>query len=111
MGGGDIKLTAAAGLVLGWRNMLGMLLLASIAGAAGSLIQLAVQKRHAGQGIVTADCERASTQEENGGALSKGSIPPMGHAVPFGPYLAGAMIVMSFVGNELVSFYLKLCGF
>ncbi|MBR7091839.1 MAG: prepilin peptidase [Clostridia bacterium] len=42
MGGGDIKLAAAAGLILGWQRLLLMVLLASVS---GSIVMLIRQKR------------------------------------------------------------------
>lgn len=108
MGGGDIKLTAAAGLVLSWKNMLGMLIIASFAGTIGSLIVMAVDKAKAKR-----DPDRVKEPkviEVDPDELDEEDAEPIGHAVPFGPYLAGAMILMSFFGTELIDFYLKLCG-
>ena len=115
MGGGDIKLTAAAGLVLGWKNMLGVLFLASLAGSVISLVLLGIAKRRkparvGGDNDGAGDA--ASPKEAGGGQeYAADEEAPAGHAVPFGPYLAGAMIVMSFFGAEIIDFYLKLCGF
>ncbi|HHW25363.1 MAG TPA: prepilin peptidase [Clostridiales bacterium] len=115
IGEGDIKLTAAAGLVLGWKNMLGVLFLASLAGSVISLVLLGIAKRRkparvGGDNDGAGDA--ASPKEAGGGQeYAADEEAPAGHAVPFGPYLAGAMIVMSFFGAEIIDFYLKLCGF
>ncbi|HPT84539.1 MAG TPA: prepilin peptidase [Bacillota bacterium] len=115
IGEGDIKLTAAAGLVLGWKNMLGVLFLASLAGSVISLVLLGIAKRRkparvGGDNDGAGDA--ASPKEAGGGQeYAADEEAPAGHAVPFGPYLAGAMIVMSFFGTEIIDFYLKLCGF
>jgi leader peptidase (prepilin peptidase)/N-methyltransferase len=129
MGGGDIKLTAAAGLVLGWKNMLGVLVIASFAGSVCSLTLMAIDKLRAGRESAgntpaenpgTSDTESAVLKSDSGqdGGLEADSGQddgepdmPAGHVVPFGPYLAGAMILMSFYGNEIIGLYLKLCGF
>jgi Type II secretory pathway, prepilin signal peptidase PulO and related peptidases len=119
MGGGDIKLTAAAGLVLGWQSMLAVLVLASLAGTVGSLIQMAVKKLKTTKAVKSGKIEDkpkkpepvvGDSSDSSGGSDDVGDAP-IGHAVPFGPYLAGAMIVMSFLGTELVNIYLKLCGY
>ena len=107
MGGGDIKLTAAAGLVLGWQNMLVMLVIASFAGTVGSFIQLAVQKHKDGKTL----SEDSATAEESRAAVAGMKSDQIGHVVPFGPYLAGSMIIISFFGSEIVNLYLKLCGY
>lgn len=142
MGGGDIKLTAAAGLVLGWKNMLGVLVIASFAGSICSLTLMLIDKLRSGResagaqdtpvekpdtpgaesGVLEADSgqddglEADSGQEDGrlqtgGGQEDGDSDVPAGHVVPFGPYLAGAMILMSFYGKGITSLYLKLCGF
>lgn len=141
MGGGDIKLTAAAGLVLGWKNMLGVLVIASFAGSVCSLALMAVDKLRAGRDNAvsntaptekpdTSGTDTAAADNQQGGKLQTDSGQaddklqpddaqeddgdddlPAGHVVPFGPYLAGAMILMSFYGNEIINLYLKLCGF
>ena len=146
MGEGDIKLAAAAGLMLGWKNMLGVLFIASLTGSIGSLIYLGVIKRRMRRNAAWRDGMSADTSDRPGAdkVITGAAAPPNepagdggeqkretggvgetvaaaesgvegislhGHAVPFGPYLAAAMILMSFFGTEIIDFYLKLCGF
>jgi leader peptidase (prepilin peptidase)/N-methyltransferase len=127
MGGGDIKLTAAAGLVLGWKNMLGVLFIASVAGTIGSLIIMGAQNARAARSPVSQSSAETAAGHPPGDKLDQAAAnnpghdaaadtggedgEPAGHVVPFGPYLAGAMILMSFFGTEIIDFYLKLCGF
>ncbi|MHB1151457.1 MAG: prepilin peptidase [Eubacteriales bacterium] len=81
MGGGDIKFTAAAGLVLGWKNSLLSLFLAAIIGAFVYSIIYYVNK---------------SKKKETS------------HIVPFGSYLSIAMLISSFFGDEIISFYMNV---
>lgn len=77
MGGGDIKLAAAMGLLLGWKHLLVALFLAFAAGgAAGFLMVLFKMKR-------------------------------MREAAPFGPYLALGAVVAALAGDEIVSWYMR----
>lgn len=78
MGGGDIKLMAVCGLLLGWKNILLALALGSVLGSLIMVPRHLLQKR-----------ER---REE----------------VPFGPFLsAGVYLAMCF-GGELIAWYLTL---
>lgn len=77
MGGGDIKLAAVCGLILGWQNILLTLALASILGTLIMLPLHLIKKR-----------ERSST-------------------IPFGPFLSlGAFLSMCF-GDVLIRLYLS----
>jgi leader peptidase (prepilin peptidase)/N-methyltransferase len=77
-GGGDIKLMAAAGLLLGWRSTLLAALIAAVTGAAYALIQM---KR---------------------GKLDRKSF------MPFGPFLAVGIMVALLFGTQLIEGYLSL---
>lgn len=83
MGGGDVKFTAAAGLVLGWKNSLLSLFVAAII---GSLVC----------GVLY--------------FFNKAKKKETSRVVPFGSYLAAAMIVSSFFGEEIIGFYMKFFG-
>jgi leader peptidase (prepilin peptidase)/N-methyltransferase len=72
MGYGDFKLLAALGAWLGWQMIVPILLLASVIGA-----------------VVGIGMKIAATLRE-------------GHYVPFGPFLAGAGIVVMFAGKPAV---------
>lgn len=77
-GGGDVKLTAACGLLLGWRLTLLGGLFAVITAAVYGLILLARNK-----------ARRDS-------------------AIPFGPFLSGGMVLACCFGERLISAYLAL---
>lgn len=78
MGGGDIKLAAVMGLLLGWKYLLLALFLACAAGAlVGSLLVLVKIKR-------------------------------MKEALPFGPYLALGSVIAALAGDRLIAWYLQL---
>ena len=78
MGYGDFKLLAALGAWFGWQAIPLMLLLSSLVGALTGIVVLIV--------------------------LRKGRDTPL----PFGPYLAGAGLVMLFYGDTLITEYLRV---
>ena len=78
MGYGDFKLLAALGAWFGWQAIPLMLLLSSLVGALSGIVVLIV--------------------------LRKGRDTPL----PFGPYLAGAGLVMLFYGDTLITEYLRV---
>jgi prepilin signal peptidase PulO-like enzyme (type II secretory pathway) len=75
MGGGDVKLMAAAGLYLGWKLILFSLFAGSVTGAAAGMI-LIVKKR-------------AGLKSE----------------IPFGPFLAFGAAAAALYGDLIVSWY------
>jgi len=78
MGGGDIKLMAAAGFLLGWQDIMLALILGSAVGAVigVTLIILKVIKRE--------------------------------QMIPFGPFLAVGIMVSALYGEAIISWYLSL---
>ncbi|MBX9767146.1 MAG: prepilin peptidase [Bdellovibrionales bacterium] len=78
LGGGDIKLLAWTGAVLGWRSVPFTILVGSIA---GSIVGIAMSIRFK-SGLKT--------------------------QLPFGPYLAGAALLFSLSGTEMIDAYLSL---
>jgi len=78
MGGGDIKLMAWIGAVLGWRAIPFVILGSSLVGAVVGL----VVARRAGTGLKT--------------------------ALPFGPFISAAAIIYIFGGHRLAGAYLRL---
>lgn len=76
MGGGDIKLMAAAGLFLGWKLIVLSLMIASIFGAIISIGLLVLKK-----------ADRKSM-------------------VPFGPFLSLGIIISALYGNYIIAWYL-----
>lgn len=80
MGGGDIKLMAACGFLLGWKQVL----LALVMGAAIGTLYL----------LFTA-------------LKNKGKVP---RKVPFAPHLSIAVVICFFAGEKILDWYMKLCG-
>jgi len=78
MGGGDIKLMAAAGLFMGWKLILLSLFIGSLYGGVVSIFII---------------------------ARKKGS---MKSAIPFGPMLSLGIITCALAGEKLLSWYLSL---
>lgn len=76
MGGGDIKLAAVMGLLLGWKYLLVALFLAfTIGGAIGIMMILLRMKK-------------------------------MKEAVPFGPYLALGTVIAALAGDKIINWYM-----
>ncbi|MBP3949652.1 prepilin peptidase [Bacillus suaedae] len=75
MGGGDIKLFAVLGFVLGWQLTLLTLFFASFVGAVFGIIAIALKKAKRGQPI------------------------------PFGPFIVVGALVSLFVGEDLITWY------
>lgn len=80
MGGGDIKLMAACGFLLGWKVVLLALVMGGLIGTL-YLIFMAIK--------------------------NKGKVP---RKVPFAPHLSLAVVICMFVGSGIIDWYLALCG-
>ncbi|MFA4884604.1 MAG: prepilin peptidase [Desulfotomaculaceae bacterium] len=78
MGGGDIKLAAVMGLLLGWKYLLLALFLSFAAGALVGILLVLFK------------------------------IKKMKEALPFGPYLALGSVIAALAGDWLVAWYLQL---
>lgn len=77
-GGGDVKLMAVAGLVIGWKLVITSYVIGIITGAIFGVILLATGKKKRGDEI------------------------------PFGPFLSLGIAASVFFGNELINWYLGL---
>lgn len=80
MGGGDIKLMAACGFLLGWKQVI----LALVMGAAIGTLYLIFMA-----------------------VKNKGKIP---RKVPFAPHLSIAVVICFFAGEKIINWYLSVCG-
>ena len=80
MGGGDVKLYVAIGLLLGWKLTLVSALIAIVLGGIGAVLLIALKK------------------------AKKGS------EMPFGPYIALGVILAGYFGNDLITWYLSAMG-
>lgn len=78
MGGGDVKLGAFIGVMLGFPNALIALVLSFLTGAIFSIILIITGKKHFGQ------------------------------TIPFGPFLALGSLIMLFWGQQILDWYLNL---
>ncbi len=78
MGGGDVKLGAFIGLMLGFPQSILAIVSAFITGALFSVILLITGKKHFGQSI------------------------------PFGPFLVLGSLISLFWGNQIINWYLHL---
>jgi leader peptidase (prepilin peptidase)/N-methyltransferase len=78
MGGGDVKLMAFCGFIIGWRLVITAYLIGVVAGAVFGLVLMALKKR-----------KRSD-------------------AIPFGPFLSLGVILSVFFGDALINWYLGL---
>ena len=85
LGGGDIKLTAACGLLLGWERLLLSILISTVV---ASVVLVILTRRSQSD-----EAEDASAAE-----------------YPFAPFLTGAFAIALFFGNTIISAYLSLLG-
>jgi len=75
MGGGDIKLAAVLGLLLGWKHLLVALFLSFVAGSVASLTMLVFK------------------------------LARLKEPIPFGPYLAIGSVAAALVGDRIIKWY------
>jgi prepilin signal peptidase PulO-like enzyme (type II secretory pathway) len=92
MGGGDVKLMAAAGLCLGWPKTLLSLLIASVAGGV-YVVYLAIRGN--------LHSEKPHSEKPHS------EKPHRRKEVPFGPFLALGIITASLAGTPIISWYLS----
>jgi leader peptidase (prepilin peptidase)/N-methyltransferase len=78
MGGGDIKLMAFCGLIIGWRLVITAYLIGIISGAVVGVVLMALNKR-----------KRSD-------------------AIPFGPFLSLGVLLSVFFGDAIINWYLGL---
>lgn len=78
MGGGDVKLMAMVGSLIGWKGALLTIMLGALTGSLAGMI-LIIFKRHS-----------------------------MNKVIPFGPFLALGAVITTFYGHEIVYWYLGL---
>lgn len=78
MGGGDVKLMAAAGFLLGWKLVVLSLFLGAFAGVAYSILLKLIRKTK------------------------------MRGIVPFGPFLSIGIAASMFIGDEIIQLYLSM---
>ncbi len=78
MGGGDVKLGAFMGIMLGFPNAIAALVLSFLTGAIFSVVLIIAGKKHFGQ------------------------------TIPFGPFLVLGSLIMLYWGNQIMNWYLNL---
>lgn len=101
MGFGDVKLLAMIGAFIGWKGVIGTLMLACIVGSVVGLSLIIVDKlRRAATPAPGAAAEAGENKGE------EEALP--GHYIPFGPYLALAGLIYLCFGPELIAFYLAV---
>ncbi len=103
MGLGDVKLLAMVGAFLGWKGVLGTLMLACILGSAVGLSLIAASKLRSGP----PPSEAAAVDAAGAGNKKDEEDVLPGHYIPFGPYLALAGLLYLFFGPEAIEAYMR----
>lgn len=98
MGGGDVKLAAMIGAVLGWKGALLAIFLGMVSGAVAGLLLIAL-----GRARTTSDLNATVYAD----APAAGPVAPKA-AVPFGPFLALGALAAVCCGPALLSWYAGL---
>lgn len=78
MGGGDVKLLAMIGALLGWKAIPAVIFLSAASGAIVGIVLMLLKERG------------------------------RQHPIPFGPFLAGAAVIYIFYGQRVMDWYLSL---
>lgn len=128
MGFGDVKLLAMLGAFIGWKGVLGTLMLASVLGSTVGLsviLYFMIRGEHgdAEANSATAEPEVTAGGDEEGTGAAEPGVAPEGaddgdeedddgislghHYLPFGPYLAISGLVYLFYGPELLAWYIQ----
>lgn len=99
MGGGDIKLLAWAGAVLGWKAVPFIILVASLLGSVVGI----------GMALLATRGRSSESATENEAVADDSEVASF--AIPFGPFLAlGALLYLLLDGAELARLYLEWHG-
>ena len=121
MGFGDVKLLAMLGAFLGWKAVLGIIMLASVIGSVVGVGMILYFKQRAagseGKTAASSDDDAKVSDEQGGsdvaaspssvgGDESDDEVTLEGHYLPFGPYLAISGLVWMFVGPEALAAYI-----
>ena len=102
MGGGDLKLYFVAGLYFGWQQCLLIVILSCVFG----IIVAIMSNRHADE-KPSAEGERIVPDGGPDGASDANADSVMKRAIPFGPSIAAACVVVMLVGQPLIDWYLS----
>lgn len=117
MGGGDVKLFAAVGFLLGWKYSLLILLISSITASIFGIIIIIIRKRRKTSGEnseasvnptvietkIPSDTDIENENEDDFEDLSNSE-----NAIPFVPYIAFGTVIAMLFGNQIIEFYLNL---
>ena len=93
LGGGDIKLTGAVGLILGWERLLLSIVIATVT---ASIVLVIISKR----------AERKKSAQEDSECEDSGADVEY----PFAPFLTVAFAIALFFGHSIINGYLSLLG-
>jgi leader peptidase (prepilin peptidase)/N-methyltransferase len=98
LGGGDVKLMAAAGLLLGWKNVFAAIFIAALTAC---IIMIPLQKLNA---------EKQRALPENKENKPDDEDAQKSKEFPFGPFLTFGIAIALLFGTQLMNWYLGLFG-
>jgi len=125
MGGGDVKLFAALGFLLGWKAALLILLISSVSASIIGIIIIANRKRNKNSDETSETSESTETvpeiKTENETDQNIKSEKPDAdedddfedlseseNAIPFVPYISFGAVITILFGNQIIEYYLNL---
>ncbi len=109
LGGGDVKLMSAAGLLLGWKNVFAAIFIAALTAC---LVMLPLQRRGAEKqrGLDAAGRSEARHEADLKPGEGERDSGHKSKEFPFGPFLAFGTAVSLLFGTQLMNWYLGLFG-
>lgn len=112
MGFGDVKLLAMIGAFLGWKGVLGTLMIGSLVGSVigiSTIVLLRGRPKVASAEGAAVDTVSPPLEASASAAAPAGEddevITLQGHYLPFGPYLALGALIFMFAGPEFIYWY------
>ena len=109
LGGGDIKLTGAVGLLLGWERLLLAIVIASLSACVVLLIaNRRAMQAQGDEGISTTTEESGDTNEPPNEETDEDGVSPQEY--PFAPFLCAGFWIALMFGAKIITAYLSLFG-
>ena len=100
LGGGDIKLSGAVGLLLGWERLLLGVVIASIS---ASIILLLLSRKK-----TDSDEQESEDEQDETADLAEGEALPGEY--PFAPFLCSGFWIAMMFGAQIITWYISLFG-
>ena len=108
LGGGDIKLSGAVGLILGWERLLLGVVIASL--AASIVLLIVNRKRIKDETEETAEATDEVAEEATDEAAEPAEDGALPGEYPFAPFLCSGFWIAMMFGSQIISWYMSLFG-